>query len=189
MPCWIQIAICWCRGYKHLSLQFIRNKDRLFPEGRNVKFGLCLQEWKLAMQSRLFKNAAAGDALWISGTIFLYLLVYFLYSCGYRPKSGGSHGEISIAAVELCSLFTICCKTALNVRFYCLALSGKQRGIWAAILNSDFQHIYGFVEILVWISCCVWTESEDRVERQTLTKTRHHMIFTTFHHQVTKYQN
>lgn len=23
----------------------------------------CLQEWKLAMQSRLFKNAAAGDAI------------------------------------------------------------------------------------------------------------------------------
>ncbi len=46
------------------------------------------------------------------------------------------------------------------------------------MLNSDFQHIYTFVEILVWTSYCVWRESEDRLEHQTLRKTRYHMIST-----------
>lgn len=68
-------------------MQFIRNKDRLFPEGRNVKFGLCLQEWKLPMQSRVFKNAAAGDALWISGTIFKKKIVVAVFL--YIPVDAG----------------------------------------------------------------------------------------------------
>ncbi len=50
----------------HLSVQFIRNKDRLFPEGRNVgTFGM--------------KSGNCGQ------TTIIYLFVYFSYSCGCRP--------------------------------------------------------------------------------------------------------
>lgn len=96
-----------------------------------MKFGLCLQEWKLAMQSGLFKNAAAGVHFEFLGPfffLFLFVAVFFIL-LWMQAKYRGSHGEISIAAAELCSLFTVRCKTAENVRFYPLALSRKQRGI------------------------------------------------------------
>lgn len=135
MPCWIQIAICWCRGYTHLLVQFIRNKDRLFPEGRSAeKFGpACCRRGEI---SRL-KNA-----LWVySAPFFVFLLVracvcvcFFSIFPWMQAKCGGSHGDISIAATELCSLFTIWCKI-VNVRFNCLLFSASCHVVpWISIL-------------------------------------------------------
>lgn len=51
-----------------------------------------------------------------------------------QAKCGGSHGDISIAATELCSLFTIWCKI-VNVRFNCLLFSASCHVVpWISIL-------------------------------------------------------
>lgn len=84
-------------------------KDRLFPEGTDVeKFGLPVcRSLNQQSGSDCFENAAA--ALWI----FFYFVCVFLIFLWIQAKRRGSHGEISIAATELCSLLTVCCK---NVR-------------------------------------------------------------------------
>ena len=51
-----------------------------------------------------------------------------------QAKCGGSHGDISIAATELCSLFTIWCKI-VNVRFYRLFFGASCHVLlWMSIL-------------------------------------------------------
>jgi len=84
-------------------VQFIRNKDRLFPEGRNVE--------KFGGVSRLLKNAAAADD---DASFFEFFYLFFLLFLRIQAKCGGSHGQTPLQLLN----YTVCSES--NVRFYCL---------------------------------------------------------------------